>query len=712
MTTSFPETFSIADVFPAADYAQWRELVDQALNGAPFDRKLVTRTVEQIDIQPVYTLDDEINGDDPLGFPGLAPFVRGRTAMGATQSGWGLRQEYTHPDPAATNTAIREDLAGGVNSIHLQLDAAAAAGLDPDQDEAGSRAGLNGVMVSHVDSLDAVLDGVHLHMIDLSLDGGAAFLPAAAVLAALWKRRGVSLDEVSGAFNADPLAALARAGRLPWKLEEGLTQLAALAKWTTRHAPRVQAVVVDTTPYQDAGATVTQEIAFAAATAVAYLRAMTEAGMSVDDAAKQIQFRFGVGTHHFLEIAKLRAARMIWSRVVEACGGAADAGAMTIHCRTAERVLTQRDPYVNMLRNTVAVFAAGIGGADWITSVPFDSLLRLPDAFSRRAARNTALVLQEESHLHHVIDPAGGSWYLDRLTSDVADKSWQLFQQIESEGGMAAVLRSGWAGAQIDAAWETRAKDIARRKTGITGVSEFPNVAEEPLAVNAPDLEALRRAAVQKVREVKHETGAATDLTAAEDVAAAAVAAAEAGSTIGQLARGLGFQTHAAEAMTALPQRRFAAAFERLRDGCDAWEQQHGQRPQVFLVNLGPVAHHTARATWSGNFFEAGGFGVITNNGFDDPQAAVEAFQGSGAKIAVICSSDRLYEELVPATAAGLKEVGAETVVLAGHPGDHEASWREAGVDRFIFMKCDVLQTLRELLQQQGVISMEAADDE
>ncbi len=704
MTKTLPEVFTIQNDFPPVSYDQWRSVVDQALKGAPFDRRLVTHTYDGVDVQPIYSRRDESERDDPFGVPGFFPFIRGSRLLGAAQSGWDLRQEFTHPDPAATNQAVLSDLEGGVTSLHLRFDLAARNGLDPGDDAAARLSGCDGVMVYRVDDLDQAVADVQLDAVQVAIDAGAAFLPAAATLIGLWQRRGLAAEQASGAFNADPLAALAGDGQLPVPTSEALGLLADLAKWTARNYPRVTAVGVDTSPYHAAGATAAQDIALAAATAVEYLRAMTAGGLDIDAAAGQILFRIGIGTHHFLAIAKLRAARRVWSRVVEASAGASGAQQMKVHARTAKRVLTKYDPHVNLLRNSVAVFAAGVGGADAITSVPFDEMIGLPDAFSRRVARNTVLVLQEESHLHRVIDPAGGSWFLDQLTEELAGKAWEIFQEIERQGGMLSALSKGWVAEQIEAAFQPRAKDIARRKEGITGVSEFPDITQDRVTALSPDIEALRGAAAARIAKTGKADLAPDALTAATDKTAAAVSAAADGATIGQIASGLGFRAGSGESITAFQPRSFAQPFEQLREACDAWEAKHGQRPRVFLANFGPLAHHTARAAWSKNFFEAGGFEVIGNDGFEDAAAAAAAFSESGAGIAVICSSDKIYPDLVPQAAAKLKDAGAAAIVLAGNPGDNEQAWRKAGVDRFIFLKCNVLETLRELLHQQGVL--------
>ncbi len=691
--------FTLKDDFPPVRYEDWRPLAEADLEGMPFEVKLVTHTYEGIDIQPVYTRHDRPGEGDPDGFPGLPPFVRGSKPLGAVRTGWDLRQEHAHPALDEANRAILADLQGGVTSLLLRLDSAARNGLDPDDPAAAELAGRDGLMAYHLDDFDRLLAGVHLDLIAVTLEAGAAFLPAAATLLALWRRRGLSPEQTRGAFNADPLAVLARDGGLPLPAEAALVQMADLAAWTARHYPHVTAVRVGTAPYHHAGATAAQDLGFGMATAVEYLRAMTRAGLDVDGAARQILFSSSVGTHHFLAIAKLRAARRLWARVVEACGGSPDAGAMRVHARVSKRVLTIRDPYVNLLRNTVACYAAALGGADAITSVPFDSAAGLPDDFSRRIARNTVLILQEEGHLHRVADPAGGSWYLGWLTDRLAEKAWGIFQEVEHRGGMLNALRTGWVAEQIDSAFAPRARNLARRKEGLTGVSEFPNVRETPVVRPPPNWAALRDEAVRRVGRVRTGEWRQTVICKPQS----AVELAEQGASVGQLASALGFYAEPT-AIPPLAPHMFARPFEELRDASDAWQARYGARPRVFLANMGPVTHHTARAAYAKNFFEAGGFEVLGNDGFRDADAAAKAFAASGAAVAVICSSDKLYPGVVPELAPKLKAAEARSVVLAGNPGASEVAWRAAGVSRFIFIKCDVLATLRDLLREEGVL--------
>ncbi|WP_324274301.1 methylmalonyl-CoA mutase family protein [Blastococcus brunescens] len=395
---------------------------------------------------------------------------------------------------------------------------------------------------------------------------------------------------------------------------------------------------MDATVFHDAGASVVEEIGCSLAAGVAYLRALTEGGLSVDEAFGQLEFRYGATADQFTTIAALRAARRLWDRVGEVSGAAPEARAQRQHAVTSSVMTTRRDPWVNMLRTTVACFAAGVGGADVVTVQPFDAALGLPDAFSRRIARNTQNLLVEEGHLARVLDPAGGSWYVESLTDSLARAAWDWFTEIERAGGLVAALDSGLVGDQIAAAWDARARRLATRRDALTGVSEFPNLAEklpvrEPYAWAAPS--------------------------------------------------------------GGLPRVRAAQEFEALRDAADAASQSEGaDRPAVFLATIGPIARHTARATFAGNLFQAGGLETPTGDG-------AEGFADAGTTVACICGTDKDYASDAACLAKELKAAGATQVWLAGKP-----DLAVDGVDGYLFAGCDALDVLRtvhaELLGRSG----------
>lgn len=678
--------------FPPVSYDAWREVVEQALKGADFDKKLVTRLYDGIALQPIYTKADFDAEGDPSGFPGFASYQRGASAGGTAAQGWDIRQAFSHPDVKQANKEILTDLERGVTSVLLRLDACGKAGLDPDHDFGPDLAGVDGLMVATADDLDSALAGVMLDICPVALDAGAGAVAAAALMAEVWRKRGCTGEAAMGAFNIDPLGTLAATGQHPQGIDKALKDMAGMAAWTAKTHPNVTAVGVNTSDVYNAGASDVLDLGAAMATGVAYLRAMTDAGLSIDEACRQIAFTLSVGTDQFLSIAKLRAARMLWARVAEACGASENARRMVLNVDVSDRVLTQRDPWVNMLRVTVGVFAAAAGGADSITSPAFEKPLGLPTGFGRRVARNTQIILAEESNLGRIIDPAGGSWYVETLTRQVAERAWEEFQAIEAMGGMTEALTSGKLRAKIDAAWAERRKAIAKRKDALTGVNEFPNLTEKPVEVQTPDIPTLQKGAIARLKPYAR--------SASGNTAEALVEAAKT-ATLGALTQALGGEPTTAQR---LPIHRLAEDWEDLRDASDMMLLTEGRRPQVFLANMGRVAQHTARASYARNFFEAGGIEALSNNGFAEADAAARAFAESGAKIAVLCGSDDQYAEQAAAFVAALKQAGANRVYMAGRPAtDQKAAYDAAGTDEYIFVGCEALDILRSAHAYLGV---------
>ncbi|MCA9258114.1 MAG: hypothetical protein KDA61_02885, partial [Planctomycetales bacterium] len=380
-------------VFDDVSYDQWRAEVEASLKGAPFEKKLVSATYDDFSIQPLYGSHDAV-AEEITGVPGSLPFVRG-AAPGERNQGFELRQAYRGPNLAHAREEIAFDVEGGVASLELDL-----AACDSDGEEL-----LAGLPLFSLDDLEQALGAAPLDRVSVALHAGDAFLPAAAALAALWKRRGIADEAACGEFGADPLGTLARRGNLPFEISRALDLTAVLAKACVARYPGVRAVTVDSTPYHDGGASAAQDIAFAAATGVEYVRALVERGVDVEQAFAQLVFRMGIGCHYFLAIAKLRAARRVWARIAEASGVTSSAARMRQHVGIGTRSLTQRAPHLNLLRNTTSLFAAAVGGADAATSEPFDAACGQANELSRRVARNTAWVLLEEGSLGRVADP-------------------------------------------------------------------------------------------------------------------------------------------------------------------------------------------------------------------------------------------------------------------------------------------------------------------
>lgn len=648
----------LAADFPAADRDAWRKLAEAALKGAPFDKALTRRLAEGIVTDPIYAA-------DTAGDPADAA-TRNAAAAPRAAGGWDIRQLHAHPDPAAVNKAVLTDLERGAMSVILRLDRAGRRGGTARTD--AGNAGIDGIMLHSTDALEVALDGVFLEAATVSLQPGGAFAATAAMLHALWDKRGLDRSEVLGHLGADPLGALAEEGMLPEPLTQSMERMASLAAETARTFPNVTAVSVDTAAYHGAGANEAMDLAYALSTGVAYLRAMEETGLSVEDAARQIEFSLPVGVDVFLGIAKLRAARRLWAEILGACGVAEDALGMRLHVTTAANAWAGRDPWVNMLRATVATFAGGVGGADSITVLPYSHARGLPDGFARRIARNTQVILAEESNLAKVGDPAGGSWYVESLTDQLAGKAWERFQAIEAAGGMAQHLTSGTVAKECAEAWAERERRIAGRREELTGVNAFPKVDEAPVDVERVDLDALVAATAKEL---------------------------SGGRTLDALLGASG----AAETIDAPTAHRLGEAFETLRDASDA----ASPRPTALLVLLGGPAMSTARATFARNHLGTGGVACVDADG--DAADLTSALAEAGTDLAVICSSDSIYADRAAETAKALKSAGAREVLLAGRPGDQEAAWGEAGIDGYLYAGDDTLATVRGVLTRLGTLN-------
>jgi len=656
---------SLAADFSAAAHDHWLKLVDKVLGGAPFDKKLVSRTYDGLALQPLYTRADWDAENDPSGLPGGAPFTRGGTVLGTSANGWDVRQSHAHPDPKTANEQILEDLQRGVTSISLKIDAS----------------GANGIAVRSLADLDAVLKDVLLDLAPVALDVVGPPQPIAALLMNLLTKRGIKADAFSGDFGFDPLGILASTGQLAIGADAVFARFADTASYIAKHYPKARAINIKAITYHSAGAADAQELGCAMAVAVEYLRALTNAGLDVDTACGQIAFTVAADADFFLTIAKVRALRKLWGRVAEACGASVESRVAPITACTAPRMMSRRDPWVNILRTTVGCFAAGVAGADAVTVLPFDAALGLPSDLGRRIARNTQIVLQEESGLNRVIDPAGGAWMFERLTDELAEKAWAFFQEIEKQGGMTTALTSGFVAGKIAAVHAERAKNISRRKDAITGVSEFPNIHEAP----------VQPAKASAPQTAQKPEGTVPALPPAKDGAfmEALVKAVAGGANVMAILKAATPTAPTPTTGTPLPAVRLADDFERLRDAGDAFKDTYGQRPKIFLANMGNVAEFTGRATFAKNFFEAGGIEAIGGAGGNDVAAIVKEFKGSSASFAILCSTDAVYAQSAVDAAKALKDAGAAVVYLAGRAGDLEAPLRAAGVDEFIFIGCD-----------------------
>lgn len=679
------DPLSLAAGFPPLGADDWRQSVEAPPKGRPVDR-LVARTEDGLPLAPLHTRADAVE-PTRLGAPGAPPYVRGA----ALERGWLVVQRVDDADPDAARLALLEDLEQGADGLELRLDRALRSGRGALADPEG--VGLDGVPLHTAAALSRLLAGVDPARVHLSAEPGAAFAPVSAALLA-WHDAATALTPGPAArlsLGADPLGALARFGALPGAVDAALEDLGAFGR---RVAGRDDVVLAaaDDAPAHDAGASPAQALGFVLASGVASVRALLAAGLSPDEALAQVELRLSLEPDVLPAVAGLRAARRAWARIAEAFGASPARQAARIAARTAARVLTRRDPWVNLLRGTATAFAAAVGGAERICVASFTARLG-PSALGRRLARNTQHVLRHEAQLARVLDPAGGSWFVEQHTEALARAAWAELQRIEAEGGLAASLGAGRVQARIAETRATRDRALATRRRPITGVSEFARLDEAPVEVELRDRAALAAA----VRAALADAPAPTwiDRGDAAGRVEAWLDAAQAGADLGAMAIAAARGTPATA--EALEPRPLADAFEALRDASAA----AAVAPSLALIKLGPVSEHTARVGFARAFFEAGGVRAVDTEAAGEAggpeaaaEAAVAAWRESGAPMAVLCGADARYALEVEATARALRAAGCRRLYLAGRPGAAEDAWRGAGVDDFVFLGADLVQTL------------------
>lgn len=695
------------DEFPVPDYTAWRAAAEKTLKGAAFEKKLVSRTYEGIDLQPIYNAAD-IQDLPHLGsLPGQPPFVRDSSPLGDRLNPWEVAQELNHPLPAQFNAALQADLPRGQNAVNLPLDAATLAGLDADQAPT-ELVGLGGVSISALADLETALAGVDLAKVPFHAQASTTAFAFTALVVALLEKQAKDLRQLRGAIGMDPLGQLARSGSLPRDLPGIYPVMGQLTRWAAAHAPNLQTITVQGHPYHEGGASAVQELAFALATGVEYLRELADQGIAVDTAAPRIGMSLSIGGNLFMEIARLRAARLLWSRAVTAFGGNPSAAQLRLHGRTSRFNKTAFDPYVNMLRVTTEAFAGVVGGCDSLHVGAFDEILREPDEFSRRISRNVHTLLREESGLDRTADPAGGSYYVEWLTDAIAREAWSLFQAVEREGGMFAALQNGFPQEAIAQVAAKRSANLAHRRDRLVGTNMYANMKERPLSVPTVDRAILQRQRAQLLGQLRNQSEPGDDLArlAAEGSMEAAVAAARNGATLGALARALRTDAGEGPRITAIPASRLGIPFETLRLATERHTEATGERPQALLLALGEVHEYKPRADFARGFLEVAAFHVQDSPPCPDVESAVLAAQQSDASMLVFCGSDARYSDVVPTLAARLRqEYPGAILLLAGYPTEQVDSFRGAGVDDFIHLRANCLELLTTLQQRLGVVA-------
>lgn len=630
-STKTNQPVNLFNEFPGTSTEAWEAKIQEDLKGADYEKKLIWKTAEGFNVRPYYRAEDlDAIREMTRNLPGQFPYIRGNKTTG---NDWKICQDIETADIETANRIAANALNRGANALSL-----------------------NAENVRSAEDLKVLLKGLDTTKTNLNFNSAKSYPEFAGLLAAAL---GENAGNTCGSFDFDPISYLLLKGNFHYSQEKDLAEALELVKNAKTGLPHFRLITVNGQYFHNSGSTLTQELAFALSSGNEYMAYLTSNGVEAGTAAKSIIFHFAAGSNYFMEIAKLRAARLLWARIVEQYKPELFEGAaMRIHVSTANWNKTIYDPYVNMLRTTTEAMSAALGGADIITVLPFDLNYKEPDDFSNRIARNQQIILKEESSLEKVVDPAAGSYYIENLTAAMAEAAWKLFLEIEEKGGMIEAVKAGYIQEAVAASAKKQNADIAARRTTLLGTNQHPNPLEKMLEK------------IQADEEIETERSA--DPTPVYKI---------------------------------MESYRGADAFEDLRLATEIYESEEGRRPHVFLLTIGNPAMRKARAGFSTGFFGCAGYKVTDNAGFASVEDGVKAALAANADIVVLCSSDEEYAEIVPVAARELKAANAEIqVVVAGYPKDIIDNLKAAGVDEFIHVRTNVLETLYAFQQKLGVM--------
>jgi methylmalonyl-CoA mutase len=616
--------------FPPISTSEWEKKIKEDLKGADYEKKLIWKTEEGFDVRPYYR-----SGDlRELGYlntvPGEFPYTRGNRIG---DNNWCIRQDIREEAIGEANRIAREAVQRGADAIGFPVKEIA----------------------SHK-QMNQLLEGIDISKTGIHFLSSRSYPLTLELFNYEINHRKLDGRTINGSLNFDPVSYLLLHGDFWVSAENNMDEAEYLVNTIRKKIPGFRAITVNGQLFGNSGSTLVQELAFSLASANEYLAGLTEKGIAVDEITPRIQFSFGIGSVYFLEIAKLRAARLLWAFLVDQYKPARKESArMFIHATTSLWNKTVYDPYVNMLRTTTEGMAGAIGNADSMSILPFDSAWRGADDFSRRIALNQQLILKEEANLNQVADPSAGSYFIENLTHSVAAHAWDLFKTIEGKGGMIRCIREGFIQDEIEKSSKKKDVDIARRNTVLIGTNQYPNLSEtlpetESASSEAP-AEPEKKSIYRKLRPT-----------------------------------------------------RGSEAFEKLRMATDRFVAQGNKRPSVFLLETGNLAMRKARAMFVTNFFGCSGYEILNPTGFDNPEEGATAAIESGARLVVICNSDEEYPIVAPAIVAGIKRIKPDAIlIVAGYPKETADGLTSAGIDDFIHIRSNLLDTLKKYQEIMGI---------
>lgn len=622
------ESTKLFSGFPPISTDKWEEKIIEDLKGADYDKKLLWKTDEGFNVKPYYRAED-LDGLEYLdALPGESPYIRG---LRKESNEWVIRQDFYTSEIEQANLRAREAISRGAKAV-----------------------GLNATEISTHKQMSRLLAGIDLSSAGINFISSSVYPQTLELFLNEVSNQGCEGEKLQGSINFDPISYLLLHGNFYANWSQNLAEAENLLFAVQAKLPHFKVITINGHYFQNAGSSLVQELAFSLASANEYLAGLTSAKLTVDDVAPFMQFSLAIGSNYFMEIAKLRAARLLWTRMVEQYHPSNRASLQIyIHSTTALWNKSIYDPYINILRTTTEGMSAAIGNADSISILPFDVAFKDPDEISTRIARNQQFVLKEESYLDKIIDPAGGSYYIENLTHALAQHAWKLFKEVESRGGMIESIKTGFIQDEVERSRQQKERDIEQRRIVILGTNQYPNL-QESMAEK-----------VQKPDE---------------------------------------WPIDATSPFKKLNAFRGARAFEEVRLATERYVIKGNKRPGVFLFNMGNLAMLRARAGFITNFFGCAGYDIFDNQGFSTIDEGVDAALASGAEIVVICSSDEEYGAIVPEIAQKMNNASGTTrILVAGYPKDLIEILKAAGVDDFIHLRSNLLETLRNSQGKLGI---------
>ncbi len=665
--------------FPSMSRKKWEEQASKDLKGKPVER-LKWKPYEGFELEPIYFGEDiETLSYLTESVPGQYPYTRGAKR---TDNRWSVCEWILDKDIADANKNAVNAIENGADAITFKC--------------SFDEKNVTGIPLHCKEDMDKLLDGIDIDNVRVNFDPGVAGAEIFAIFLASAESLGFSLDNLRGSLYCDPLRELAVQGELKGRIEQVYDRFGSLVGYTNSTVPDYKCICVDSAEFHESGASSVQELAFALAKGVDYLVNLTQNGFKIDSVAANIFFSFPVSSNYFLEVAKFRAARTLWSKLVKEFSPSEESSMeMDIHARTELWNKTIYDPYVNMIRATVEAISAAVSGCNSIAVTSMDQTYEQPTEFARRMARNTQHIIMEESYLDRVVDPVAGSYYVENLTDRFIENAFELFLEIEKNGGYTECLKSGFIQGKISSVREAKNTDIEKRKLILLGTNQYPNNQETMLEYvkQGENVTPLESSDTEVDESALGDPEKLKNLVSKSSV------------TVGDL---LALRTETeSERVKRIKPYRGAEIFENIRFATEEYTKGNEEkRPGVFLLKFGNLASRNARASFSANFFACAGFKIIEDLGYDDIGKGIDAALKSGAEIIVLCSSDKEYGEIDGNHCSALKESDSGVrIVVAGYPEDDIERLSNAGVDDFIHLRSNAAEILTKYQRILGIIS-------